>query len=73
MTDEEFLLAMEARYNALDAPGITLMGYMGMTPAEFADWTSSRTVPERVMRVADRRPVTGQLVLGGKEADDAPG
>lgn len=55
MTDAEYIAHMEWNYRRSDYP-YSLLEFMGMTPDEYAGWIMNGTVPERVMRVARRRP-----------------
>ena len=73
MTDAEFIASMEWNYRRAEhSPGVpclcfSLLEFMGMSADEYAGWIMHGTIPERVMRVARRRP-TGRDPQGKPHA-----
>lgn len=68
MSDAEFIAHMEQNYRRAPASSrFSLLEFMGMSADEYAGWIMHGTVPERVMRVAGRRP-TGRDPRGKPQA-----
>lgn len=64
MTDAEYIACMEQNYRRAPASSrFSLLEFTGMAPDEYAGWIMHGTVPERVMRVAGRRPAGLELRL----------
>lgn len=61
LSDEEYLRLMVGDYYRSDWDR-GLLEFTGMSPDEFAEWFTSGVVPERVMRVAGRRPAGQKAV-----------